>query len=298
LEDDAMFDVDDIRGASFALVAEGFSPQEVDTRLEELCAAVESDAGGLGETIAALEQEFAVSSPGYDPAEVRAYVAKLIAVAQNGHAPVEAPVEMPAEPPVAAVPHEAPAVEAPVEVPAVEAVAPEPEPEHVEVESTTVVVSQDLSVLGEAIQRARRTVAGLEAFVESDLATMKTACEEQWAACQAECDRALAEAQARAEKVLAAAEADAKRITKRAERDNDERRRGLDTELETLRAESARQVEEERAFAEAAMSQLRAEAAQDRADARAAMDRALEMQASIAASLEKARAELLPPRAA
>lgn len=46
------------------------------------------------------------------------------------------------------------------------------------------------------------------------------------------------------------------------------------------------------------MSQLRAEAAQGRADARAAMDRALEMQASIAASLEKARAELMPPRAA
>lgn len=121
----ALFDVDDIRGASFALVAEGFSPQEVDTRLEELCAAVESDAARLGEPIAA----------------------------------------------------------------------------------TPVVVSQDLSVLGDAIQRARRTVAGLEAFVESDLASMKTACEEQWAGCQVECDRA------RAENVLAVAEADAKRLT-------------------------------------------------------------------------------------
>ncbi len=288
-----MFDVDDIRGASFALVAEGFSPQEVDTRLEELCTAVESDPAHLDEAIAALEREFAFSSPGYDPNEVRAYVAKLIAVTQN-HTRADAPA-----PAAAPEPQEAPVAEAAVEPPVVEeSVAPEPEPEPVAVDSTPVVVSQDLSVLGEAIQRARRTVAGLEAFVDADLAAMKTACEEQWTACQAECDRALAEAQTRADKVLAAAEADAKRLTKRAERENDERRRRLDAELETLRTEAARQVEEERGFAEAAMSQLRAEAAQDRADARAAMDRALEMQASIAASLEKARAELMPPRAA
>jgi hypothetical protein len=289
-----MFDVDDIRGASFALVAEGWSPQEVDTRLEELCAAVESESG-VGEAIAALEQEFAVSSPGYDPTEVRAYVAKLIAVAQNGHASIDdafanVPVVEDVEPPAA------PEVESFVEPePAVE---PEPELAPEPFVAAPVVVSQDLSVLGEAIQRARRTVAGLEAFVGTDLAAMKAACEEQWAACQAECDRALAETQARAAKVLAAAEADAKRLTKRAERENDQRRRQLDAELETQRAEAARQIEEERTFAEAAMSQLRAEAAQDRADARAAMDRALEMQASIAASLEKARAELMPPRAA
>jgi hypothetical protein len=287
-----MFDVDDIRGASFALVAEGFSPQEVDTRLEELCAAVESGAG-VDASIAALEQDFAVSSPGYDATDVRAYVAKLIAVAQRGETCVEAAF---ANVPVAAdvEPEPAPVVET-LAAPAAE---PEIEPEPAPVAAVPVVVSQDLSVLGEAIQRARRTVAGLEAFVDTDLAAMKAACEEQWAACQAECDRALAEAQARAEKVLAAAEADARRATKRAERENDQRRRQLDTELETLRAEAARQIDEERAFAEAAMGQLRAEAAQDRADARAAMDRALEMQASIAASLEKARAELMPPRAA
>jgi len=290
-----MFDVDDIRGASFALVAEGFSPQEVDTRLEELCAAVESDATRIGETIAALEQEFAVSSPGYDPSEVRAYVAKLIAVAQNGHVDVEgAFANVPLVEEIA--PEPAPA--APTAVEALAVFEAEQPAKPVEVAATPVVVSQDLSVLGEAIQRARRTVAGLEAFVDTDLAAMKAACEEQWAACQAECDRALADAQARAEKVLAAAEADAKRFTKRAEREHDQRRRQLDAELDTLRAAATRQIDEERAFAEAAMTQLRAEAAQDRADARAAMDRALEMQASIAASLEKARAELMPPRAA
>ncbi len=290
-----MFDVEDIRAASFALVAEGLSPQEVDTRLEELCAAAETDSAHLAGSIAALESAFAVSSPGYDPNEVRAYVTKLIAVAQNGASPAEADVEAPA-PEVSDVAPEPVAEELPIaeEPPVAEEVVEEP----VEATATPVVVSQDLSVLGEAIQRARRTVAGLEAFVESDLASMKTACEEQWAACQAECDRALAAAQARAEKVLAAAAADARRVTKRAERDNDERRRVLDTELATLRSEAARQIEEERAFAEAAMTQLRAEAAQDRADARAAMDRALEMQSSIAASLEKARAELMPPRAA
>jgi hypothetical protein len=288
-----MFDVDDIRAASFALVAEGFSPQEVDTRLEELCAAVELDSTRLADTIAALEQDFAVSSPGYDPTEVRAYVAKLIAVAQNGHVDVENAF---ANVPVAedAAPEPAPRAETVAAV----ALEAQPEPEPIEVSATPVVVSQDLSVLGEAIQRARRTVAGLEAYVDTDLAAMKAACEEQWAACQAECDRALAEAQARAEKVLAAAEADARRVTKRVERENDQRRRQLDAELDTLRAAATRQIDEERAFAEAAMNQLRAEAAQDRADARAAMDRALEMQASIAASLEKARAELMPPRAA
>jgi cell division septum initiation protein DivIVA len=292
-----MFDVEDIRGASFALVAEGCSPQEVDTRLEAVCAAVEADPARLGETLAALEQEFAVSSPGYEPTEVRAYVAKLIAVAQNGHSRIE---DAFTSVPVAeeAAPQPARIAEVVVETVAAPQPAPEAEPEPVAFTATPVVVSQDLSVLGEAIQRARRTVAGLEAFVDTDLVAMKTACEEQWAACQAECDRALAEAQARADKVLAAAEADAKRVTKRAERENDQRRRQLDAELESLRAEAARQVEEERAFAEAAMTQLRAEAAQDRADARAAMDRALEMQASIAASLEKARAELMPPRAA
>ncbi len=291
-----MFDVEDIRAASFALVAEGLSPQEVDTRLEELCAAAETDSAHLAGSIAALEGAFAVSSPGYDPDEVRAYVTKLIAVAQNGAAPAEAEVEAPAYEAADIAPE--PVVAEDLPVAAEPPVAEEPDEEPVETAATPVVVSQDLSVLGEAIQRARRTVAGLEAFVESDLASMKTACEEQWAACQAECDRALAAAQARAEKVLAAAAADAKRVTKRAERDNDERRRQLDTELLTLRSEAARQIEEERAFAEAAMTQLRAEAAQDRADARAAMDRALEMQSSIAASLEKARAELMPPRAA
>jgi hypothetical protein len=57
-----------------------------------------------------------------------------------------------------------------------------------------VAVSLDLNTLTEAIQRAKRTVAGLEAFVESDLAALKASCERQLAACQEECDRALEEA--------------------------------------------------------------------------------------------------------
>jgi hypothetical protein len=285
-----MFDVQDIRGASFALVAEGFSPQEVDTRLEDLCTAVESDSERVSESIAALEQEFPVTSPGYDRSEVAAYVSKLIALAQNVVTPVAPAAALRAVEPEAAP--------APVAEDAVAAHAEESAPNDAAAAAAPIVVGQDLSVLGEAIQRARRTVAGLEAFVESDVANLTAACEEQWAACQAECDRALAEAKTRAEKVVAAAEADAKRLAKRADRENAERRSQVEAELTSLRAVAARQVEEERALAEEAMNQLRAEAAQDRADARAAMDRALEMQASIAASLEKARAELMPPRAA
>ena len=65
-----------------------------------------------------------------------------------------------------------------------------------------------------------------------------------------------------------------------------------------MQAAAAQDIAQKRAAADAEIAQLRAEAEKDRADARDAMDRALDMQASIASSLEKARAELLPPKPA
>jgi hypothetical protein len=179
-----MFDLQILRSTSFALVTTGWSPDDVDADLEGLCAQIEDATVDAGAEAARLrEAEFEVSSPGYDPDDVRAFYSRLAADLEEAFGAAENPA--PVEEPVAAEVEEP--VVAEVEEPVAEEIAvddheePQMDAEKIDVEETdaveadvepiaevpmSVTVSQDLHLLGEAVERAKRTVAGLEAFDE------------------------------------------------------------------------------------------------------------------------------------
>ncbi len=278
-----------LREASFSLATTGWSPDAVDAYLGDL--ADQLEAGSVDwmlERTRLNDREYRVESPGYVENEVRAFFAQVL---ESVEAAVDTHPPSTQEETVMSDEHvetdvddvdQAPeAVEAPkaVELPQIEDVA----------------VSLDLSTLTEAIQRAKRTVAGLEAFVESDIAALKASCERQLAACQEECDRALEEARTKSASCIADAESAAARVTTSAERETEKARRQWHGELQNLRETAEQEIASQRAEAEKAIAEIYAAAERDRAEARDAVERALDMQSSIAQSLEKARAELVPP---
>jgi DivIVA domain-containing protein len=185
----------------------------------------------------------------------------------------------------------------------------------------------DLTGLADAIARTMRTMGGLQSFVENEVATVKVSCERQVDETQLACERMLDEAREVAADYIARARAHADDLRGRAEADvadlrrlaTDEieaQRRASDesiarreaeaeerwtertNEVETLCAErlASAEADAERRIAEA---EREAEAIQANAEARErsareVVDNAANLQATILASIEHARAALIP----
>jgi cell division septum initiation protein DivIVA len=275
-----------LREASFSLATTGWSPDAVDAYLGDLADQLEAGTvDWMLERTRLKDREYRVESPGYVDDEVRSFFARVL---ESVEAAVDTTPPSTQEETVMSDEH----VETDVDdVDEATEAAKAVEPPQIE----DVAVSLDLGTLTEAIQRAKRTVAGLEAFVESDIAALKASCERQLAACQEECDRALEEARTKSTSCIADAESAAARVKTSAERETEKARRQWQSELQNLRETAEQEIASQRAEAEKAIAEIYAAAERDRGEAREAVERALDMQSSIAQSLEKARAELVPP---
>jgi DivIVA domain-containing protein len=158
-----------------------------------------------------------------------------------------------------------------------------------------VLVSPDMASLAEAIERAKRTMAGLEGFIDNEVAAVKAACERQVQTTQEECDRAFAEAAEKAERSLEAADSRLARERAAFERESVKNRRAFERQMEADRKSFDRELAALRAAAEQEAEDLRTAARREHAEARDVVEKAIAMQSSIAESLLQARAQLVPP---
>jgi DivIVA domain-containing protein len=185
----------------------------------------------------------------------------------------------------------------------------------------------DLAGLADAIARTMRTMGGLQSFVENEVAAVKVSCERQVDETQLACDRMLEEARDVASDYIARAEAHADAVRAQATAEVADLRRQAAEEIEAQRRTSdesiarrqsdaeerwtertaeveatcaekleSAQVEAERriAEAEAEAEAIRARAEARERSAREVVDNAANLQATILASIEHARAALLP----
>jgi DivIVA domain-containing protein len=289
---------DDIRNESFPLLPTGYSPEQVDGALNLIAEAISTD-----ESISTLLQElsFQLTDVGYDPTEVDAYFARLATLDQHD-AEAEALVssdgieahEDDADS-VADQSHESDddiTGDAEIEV-AHEILAAAPGDIVWQRPADGVL---DLDVLCQAVDRTGETLASLRGFIDNEVGAMKLAVERQAHETAKRCEQLMANASAEARRLTEAANEEISRASRAASAAAEKERRELAKELKQLRAECDAEVTQARKDAEAYSAKVRADADADRAEAQRTIQNAIEMQASIAESLERARNQLTPTR--
>jgi hypothetical protein len=257
-----------------------------------------AEAISAGESTSTLLQKcsFELTDVGYDPTEVDAYFARLAILDQQdaeaegsepgGFSPVDESDAGESHEPGDASGH------AETEVaPAILAAAP----------SGIVWQSPpngvlDLEVLCQAVDRTGETLASLRGFIDNEVGAMKLAVERQAHETAKRCEQLMANASADARRLTETANEEISRASREASAAADKERRELAKELKQLRAECDAEVTQARQDAEAYSAKVRTDADADRAEAQRTIQNAIEMQASIAESLERARNQLTPTR--
>jgi DivIVA domain-containing protein len=311
---------DDIRNESFSLLPTGYSPEQVDGALNLIAEAISAD-----KSISTLLQEcsFELTEVGYDPTEVDAYFAGLATLDPHN---AESEALLSSDDGVETHKDESDSVAGSSERSEPDGSSPrviaDSDAEKsrqsdddivgdAEIEAGHAILAAapadivwqppangvlDLDVLCQAVDRTGETLASLRGFIDNEVGAMKLAVERQAHETAKRCEQLMANASAEARSLTEAANEEISRASRAASAAAERERRELAKELKQLRAECDAEVTQARKDAEAYSAKVRADADADRAEAQRTIQNAIEMQASIAESLERARNQLTPTR--